>query len=233
MAREPWQITREMFLSESEVDRLLARTQERVRRGGPGDDAARTDQLILHGLLFSGIRNSEFCRLRVADAVLDRTEPHFVVQGTPREDRQVHIPMSLATLVRQYVTEVRPNYLPAGVSARDQSLPLIVNERGKQYERTGLYRRVVRILADAGLEDRASVQLLRHTYGYLAYKRSGGNLLFVQRQLGHAHPQVTSIYAQFVEEPYALIADAVAQSGNQIPARRRRDGTRKVHSKGR
>jgi integrase len=233
MTREPWQITREMFFSESEVDRLLARTDERVRRGGPGDYGARTDQLILHGLLFSGIRNSEFCRLSVADVVLDRTEPHFLVQGTPREDRQVHISRSLAALVRQYLAEVRPNYLPTGVSARDQTLPLVVNERGKAYERTGLYRRVVRILADAGLGDRASVQLLRHTYGYLAYKRSGGNLLFVQRQLGHAHPQVTSIYAQFVEESYALIADAVAQSGNDLPSRRPRAGTRKVHSKGR
>ncbi len=76
-------------------------------------------------------------------------------------------------------------------------------------ERTGLYRRVVRILTTAGLGDRASVQLLRHTYGYLAYKRSGGNLLFVQRQLGHAHPMVTSIYAQFVEESYEAIAEMV------------------------
>ncbi|NLE37997.1 MAG: site-specific integrase, partial [Pirellulaceae bacterium] len=54
-----------------------------------------------------------------------------------------------------------------------------------------------------------SVQLLRHTYGYLAYARSRGNLLFVQRQLGHAHPMVTAIYAQFVEESYQPLAEQV------------------------
>ena len=59
----------------------------------------------------------------------------------------------------------------------------------------------------AGLGERASVQLLRHTYGYLAYKRTGGSLLFVQRQLGHAHPMVTAIYAQFVDESPTALAE--------------------------
>ena len=108
--------------------------------------------------------------------------------------------------------EIRPRVLPPDVSAKDQSLALIYNERGRPYERTALYRRVVRILTDMGLGARASVQLLRHTYGYLAYLRTGGNLLFVQRQLGHAHPMVTAIYAQFVEHPYDQLANQVAKA---------------------
>ena len=85
------------------------------------------------------------------------------------------------------------------------------NERGKAYERTALYRRVVRILTDAGLGDRASVQLLRHTYGYLAFKQTGGNLLFLQKQLGHAHPMVTAVYAEFVDFPLDRLADQIAE----------------------
>jgi integrase len=93
------------------------------------------------------------------------------------------------------------------VDPGDPTQPLVYGERRNPIERTGLYRRVVRVLEAVGLGDRASVQLLRHTYGYLAYLSTGGNLLFVQRQLGHAHPMVTSIYAQFVDEPYGALAD--------------------------
>ena len=104
---------------------------------------------------------------------------------------------------------MRPRLVPDDVDEDDPGQPLVFNERRRAYERTGLYRRVVRILKDAGLGERASVQLLRHTYGYLAYRRTGGNLLFVQRQLGHAHPMITSIYAQFADERYDELANRV------------------------
>jgi integrase len=218
MTREPWQITREMFLSEDEVELLLTRIQERVRQADVDRIGPRVDEIIIRSLLFSGLRNSEFCRLTLADTVVGDGEASFLVRGTPREDRTVFIPRSLGDLVSQYVSETRPGCLAPGAAARDRSLPLVVNERGKAYERTGLYRRVVRILTEAGLGPRASVQLLRHTYGYLAYKRSGGNLLFVQRQLGHTHPLVTSIYAQFVDEPYSRLADAVGGLAAAMPS---------------
>jgi hypothetical protein len=49
----------------------------------------------------------------------------------------------------------------------------------------------------------------------------------VQRQLGHAHPLVTSIYAQFVDESYADMADGLvrrpdATASKQRPSRRKR-----------
>ena len=209
MTREPWQITREMFLSEDEVELLLDHIARHVDDADRDTLTPRVDEIIIRCLLFSGLRNSEFCRLSLTDVVIGGGESMFLVRGTPREDRTVFIPRSLGDCIGRYVSETRPNFLPPGASPQNFKLPLVFNERGKPYERTGLYRRVVRILTDAGLGPRASVQLLRHTYGYLAYKRSGGNLLFVQRQLGHAHPLVTSIYAQFVDEPYARLADAV------------------------
>ena len=127
-----------------------------------------------------------------------------------KEERTVFLPRELGRLVAHYVKDVRPQFLPAGLKATDKRQALVLNERGQAYERTGLYRRVVRVLTAAGLGQRASVQLLRHTYGYLAYLHTGGNLLFVQRQLGHAHPMVTVVYAKFVREDYAELADCVA-----------------------
>src|SRR5262245_48631714 len=221
MIRLPWQITRQMFLSEGEVDALLAHLARTVRRAGPDDVVPRVDEIIVRALLFSGLRNSEFCGLTLAHTVIGTGASLFQVRGTPREDRDVFVPRELSDLIRQYVRKTRPRCLSEGASPRDLSLPLVLNERGRPYERTGLYRRVVRILTQAGLKARASVQLLRHTYGYLAYKRSGGNLLFVQRQLGHAHPLVTSIYAQFVDESYADLADGLVDRQETSPSRKR------------
>ena len=206
----PWILTRKMFLSEEEVERLLSELQQRAVAARKADrQTALTDQLIINAILFSGLRNSEFCRLRVADTVVATGQSVFNVRGTPRQDRMAHVSEFVSDLVAEYVAEVRPQQLAEEIDPEDQLQSLVFNERRRPYERTALCRRVVRILTAVGLRDRASVQLLRHTYGYLGYKRTGGNLLFLQRQLGHAHPMVTNVYAQFVDESYADLANVV------------------------
>jgi integrase len=216
MTRAPWELTRDMFLSPDEARRLLAhvRRAEAAARDDPDAwRAARVDRLIIEGLLFSGLRCSEFCRLRVDDTVVGRRRSVFVV-GERQEQREVIVPAGLSDLVRDFVEHVRPALLSQEFDARDSEVPLIIGDRGRPYDRTALYRRVVRILAEAGFEQRASVQLLRHTYGHLAYLATAGNLLFVQRQLGHAHPMITAIYAQFVEEDYGSLAERVAAAAD-------------------
>lgn len=220
MARQPWDVTREMFLSVTETDALLARVRDAA--GKDAGDRALVDRVIVEGLLFSGLRCSEFCALRLADGPGGEAGAAFWVRGGGKEERTVRLPAAIATLVRTYARRVRPRLLAAGIAAEDPDGPLIVNERGRAYERSGLYRRVVAILASAGLESRASVQLLRHTYGYLAYLRTNGNLLFVQRQLGHSHPMITSVYAQFVDEDYGKLADRLIGSSTGNAPRRAR-----------
>ncbi len=212
MTRLPWEITREMFLSDDEVKRLLQHLSSQAARSASGraSDAAELDRLIILALLYSGLRTSEFCRLRLVDTVIKQNDSVFVV-GAHGSDagRRVHVPTVLSDLIRRFVVEVRPRFLPEEISPEDMSQPLAFSEKRQPYQRTGLYRRVKRILSAAGLGDRASVQLLRHTYGYLAYKNTGGNLLFLQRQLGHAHPIITSVYAQLVDESYEHLAECV------------------------
>lgn len=225
MARKAWTITREMFLSEAEATSLIRHVRSRAESAAGRDAvAARLDQLIVETLLFSGLRNSEFCSLKLGDTPMVTGRPVLLPQGADGSRRTVWIPAALATLTGQWARQSRPLLLPRGVAPDDPAQPLVFNERRRPYERTGLYRRVVRILTEAGMGERASVHLLRHTYGYLAYLRTGGNLLFVQRQLGHAHPMVTSIYAQFVEESYENLANRVAGSRTEpraaVPARR-------------
>ncbi len=203
--RQPWTLTPEMFLSEGQARGLLRHVREQERRAKPDRTSRSVDRLIVEILLFTGLRNSELCGLRAEDVRRETGAAVFTIRGPRgRVDRHVYAPVELSGLIRSYLAEIRPA-LQRRSSVRSPAL--ILNERGNPYDRTALYRRVVRILTEAGLGERASVQLLRHTCGYLAYLRTGGNLLFVQRQLGHAHPMVTAIYAQFVEEDYGRLAN--------------------------
>jgi len=210
MTRMPWDITREMFLSIEEIQTLLQAVRPVATTAPHIDPGAAVDQVVIEGLLWSGLRSSEFCRLRVKDVLNTEGKPAFRVHHAPKPDRLVYLPSQLHDLVSHYVDKIRPSLLPHDVPRGDTNQPLVFHERRRPYERTGLYRRVVRILSEAGLGNRASVQLLRHSYGYLAYLRTGGNLLFVQRQLGHAHPMITSIYAQFIDEDYADFSNRVS-----------------------
>ncbi|MDB5334680.1 MAG: xerD 2 [Planctomycetaceae bacterium] len=218
-ARDTWALTRDMFLSEEEVDAIRGSIRQRLTDvESPAWCSAKTDELIFEVLTFSGIRNSEFCHLRVRDVPPALKQPVLQVAETPRQDRIVAIPQSLAELIRDYVRKVRPQLLHDSIPVKDVDQPLALNDRGRPFDRTTLYRRVVKILTAAGFETRASVQLLRHTYGYLAYKRTRGNLLFVQQQLGHAHPMVTAVYAEFVEFSHSELANLVAgEPGKKRP----------------
>ncbi|MFN0135274.1 MAG: tyrosine-type recombinase/integrase [Phycisphaerae bacterium] len=229
MARAPWELTREMLLTQREADAL--RSAVRSAERDASDDqriARRIDRLIIETLLYSGVRCSEFCKLRLCDGPAALAIPALRVEARA-EPRSVWLPADVAKLIRDYTTNLRPQLLDS-LAAQNATGPLIVTERGRPFERTGLYRRVVGILESAGLGERASVQLLRHTYGYLAYLRSGGNLLFVQRQLGHAHPMITSIYAQFVDEDYAALATRVVGVPRVSVAGQRGRHTREVRT---
>ena len=206
----PWEITEQMFLSEDEVATLQHHLLQQEKDIDESRQTSRSvDRLIVELLLASGLRNSELCHLRVVDTIVGHGESSLKVVGTAKEDRTVYLSRGTSELIQQYVSTIRPQCLPAEADPNDLQQPLILNERGKGYDRTALYRRVVRILTEAGLAERASVQLLRHTYGFLAYKRTGGNLLFVQKQLGHAHPMVTAVYARFVDHPASELAELV------------------------
>jgi integrase len=221
----PWQVTADMFLSERETDDLLTFIRDRERQSTPETQVrCATDRVIIELLLFSGLRNSELCHLRVVDTAVGHGLPGVRVANTPSQDRMVYIPRSFSESIERYVDRMRPELVPDNIGQDDPLQPLILNERGRSYDRTALYRRVVRILTEAGLEDRASVQLLRHTYGFLAYKRTQGNLLFVQRQMGHAHPMVTAVYSQFVPFSDPDLANRILEPDSPPTAISRRSG---------
>ncbi|HVP10079.1 MAG TPA: site-specific integrase, partial [Phycisphaerae bacterium] len=212
-------IAHDKVLQENEAENLMVDLHKRAACADSKNwAAAQLDELIIMALLSSGLRNSEFCSLAVGDTILGSGTSAFVVRRPARRKRTVFVPRRVSSLVEQYAGTVRPRFLPEGTDPDDRTKPLLFNEHRRPFDRTGLYRRVVRILTEAGLGDRANVQLLRHTYGYLAYLRTGGNLLFVQRQLGHAHPATTCVYAKLVDESYSDLAERIMPGGRPMGA---------------
>lgn len=212
--RETWRIEDRMVLDEADARELLQQLARKQIENDASSAAAyqpAVDYLIVSCLIHSGLTNSEFCALKLGDTIVGTGESSFHVQGRKGRPRVVVLPQRVSQLVLDYARDVRPRLLPEGVGAGELDQPLVLSERRGRYHRTGLYRRVVRILTQAGFADRASVHLFRHTYGCLAYARTGGNLLFVQRQLGHAHPQITTVYARRVEESYEALAERVGR----------------------
>ncbi|MBN2446514.1 MAG: site-specific integrase [Phycisphaerae bacterium] len=217
-------LTHDRFLNELEANALLEHVSSEVRAARHHDVAAQLDELIITSLILSGLRTSELCTLQVGDTILGVGKSVFRVRGLSGRSRTIWVPQNVSALVQRYVADVRRRCLPGDVDHNDLAQPLVFSERRRPYERNGLYRRVVRVLTRAGLAAKASVQILRHTYGYLAYLRTGGNLLFVQRQLGHSHPRITSVYARFVDESYEELSERVgewseAASARSVPVR--------------
>lgn len=185
--RKQWRILRASFLTQPEVERLLRWLA----------DADPRDRAIISTLLGAGLRNSELCALRVDD--LDTGAGTLRIPKDRKTDRTIYISYALSALLAERAR------------GRTASDPLIPNARGRRFTPTVLYRRVRRALTAAGFGEVASVQLLRHTYGVMAYRATGGNLLYVQRQMGHAHPMVTAVYAEWAEENPRALTERVAR----------------------
>ena len=110
MPREAWDITREMFLSLEETERMLRYLDRAVQTADAATRAtASTDRVLSAGLLFSGLRNSECCGLRLGDTGVVTGRSSLVVGTTPRQDREVVIPAPVNQLIAQYCRDVRPN----------------------------------------------------------------------------------------------------------------------------
>ena len=73
--------------------------------------------------------------------------------------------------------------------------PLFLNERGKPLEYWSVYGRIKTVAMRSGVDLRPHI--LRHTYATQVYGK-GGDLRFVQDQLGHGSPAVTGVYAKTV-----------------------------------
>ncbi len=147
-------------------------------------------QALVSLLLDTGIRLSELTALRVRD--VDLVEGRCLVRGKGSRERLVPLGGRCRRALR------------ASLAARgrlDPSGPLFVGRGGSPLPRRTVQQVVRRLGGSAGITDRCSPHVLRHSFAR-AFLANGGDVFSLQRILGHspASLQVTRRYVRLVDD---------------------------------
>ncbi len=175
--RKPQRLPR--VLSREEVRRLL----EQPRGSSP---LALRDRALLEVMYACGLRASEAVGLELSD--LDLEEGMLRARGKGSKERIVPVGRQALAALSVYLQGGRPQL----VGTRPQGR-LLVNHRGGELTRQGLYKIVQGHARRAGLQEKMSPHTLRHTFA--THLLAGGcDLRSLQEMLGHADLATTQVY---------------------------------------
>ena len=180
-------------LTEDEVQSLL----DQVTGSTP---VARRDRALLEVLYGTGARISEVCGLSLGDVDLDSSLLRVLGKGS--KERIVPIGRyAVVALVEWLGPGGRPLMVGSAAAA------VFVNQRGGRLSRQGAWA-IVRQYGDrAGLGDRLSPHVLRHSCATHLLDH-GADIRVVQELLGHASISTTQVYTKVSTERLRAIYDA-------------------------
>lgn len=207
-----YRITRDKFLEPDEVKRLMTTCEDKALADvAKGRKTWVTRFMLIHLVLYSGLRVSEVALLRVGDLRLNGKNPYLVVQrGKGGKKRDVYIDRGLVKHIREYLT-IRQDAWGESVE-NDAQAWLFANASGKIFTTAALHQSFKKALTAAGMEGRCSIHGARHTYSTILLAKTG-NIRFVQKQLGHASLNMTSLYADVLPEQNSTLANAIIEDG--------------------
>jgi len=171
------------FLTEAEKRRLL-----KELRGRSSMLAAR-DRIVIELFLGTGIRLQELVDLDIEDVDLDAK--HLRVRAKGDVPQVKFLKSTLRSLLRSYLKERRR--LGDG-----ECRALFLSNRGTRLCERQVARRLNQWLRAAGIEKKLSPHALRHTFATHLYSRTG-DILVVQRALGHRDLSTTQVYTHLVD----------------------------------
>ncbi len=142
-----------------------------------------------------GLRLLEGCTLKVSDVDSQRMVLH-IEQGKGGKDRYVPLPRRTRTELRNwYKTHRNPNWIfPA--AGRGSHNDFSVATRFTPHNNVQIAFKTA--LRKSGVNKRASVRTLRHSYATHLVEL-GVNLRLIQEYLGHMSPKTTAIYAHLTD----------------------------------
>lgn len=178
-------------LTEAEVDALLSRVI--------GDDpVARRDRAILETLYGTGVRISELVSMSLRD--LDLHDGFVRVVGKGDKERVVPVLGAAADALGAWLSvDGRGAMIPARWRRRDDEEAVFLNQRGGRLGRQGTWLVVKAHAADAGLGDRLTPHVLRHSCATHLLDH-GADIRAVQELLGHASIATTQVYTKVSTE---------------------------------
>jgi len=186
-----WIITPDKFLSDEEVNKLVRTCSNAAELAANKDQwIAVRDWMIIDLALNTGLRVQELCDLKVGDLHIEYGESALTVQsGKGGKKRLVKFGKKTKAHLKKYLSE-----------RRTESDYVFYSSRGEELTRSAVQKIFKKWAGKAGLSDSYSIHSLRHTHATRLYKASGNNLRMVQKQLGHASIQTTTVYSDVADE---------------------------------
>ena len=158
------------------------------------DHVARRDRAILETLYGTGARVSELVGLSLGD--VDLHDGLVRVLGKGGTERIVPLGRHAASaLLQWFEPQGRPQMEPERWARRSDADAVFLNQRGARLSRQGAWGVVRRYATAAGLGDRLSPHVLRHSCATHMLDH-GADIRTVQELLGHASISTTQVYTK-------------------------------------
>lgn len=165
-------------LSEEEIGQVVAIYN-------PATSTGLRNVLLVLILADSGLRVGELCNVTLNDVDLERGT--IKVMGKGQRERTVHVGAAVLKLLSRYVRYLRPE--PRSAIVRN----LLLAQDGSPFTVDAAKHLMRRAAVQSGVE-RLHAHLLRHTFA-TRYLLNGGDVLTLQRLLGHSTLEMVQRYS--------------------------------------
>lgn len=171
------------FLTDTEVRRLVKCLTSRH------SEMAKRDRALIETFLATGIRLQEMVALDIGDVDLDAKHLHIrhAKGGRPQ-----------VKFLNTHLRGVLRGYLQWRKKQGESCSALFISQRGTRLSPRQVGYRFEHWLKEAGIEKDITPHGLRHTFATRLYSRTG-DLLVVQRALGHRNIATTEIYTHLAD----------------------------------
>ena len=167
---------------------LGPKAQIRYLRAVQACESARDRALALVPF-YAGARIAETVALDLDDVRLSARKGALRVLGKGERLREVPIHPQLRTALADWLASRQ------GRTGAVESPALFVNRRGSRLSARGAHDVITGIAAKAGLEDRVTAHVLRHSFA-TTLVRGGTDLVIAAELLGHARLETTRVYTR-------------------------------------
>ncbi len=200
-----YEISRTKFFDTQERKTFLRISEDKSNADlAKGRTTWPTRWMLVHLVMYSGLRVSELAALKIDDLKLHKTDPYIEVRNGKRgRSRDVYIDRQLAKHLKEYI-RLKKTW--------DQSIepnaPLFSGQGGQHVTPNTLALSFKKAVKETGLRSDLSIHSARHTYATVLLGKTG-NLRYTQKQLGHSQINMTSLYADILPETNGKLADMI------------------------
>lgn len=167
-----------VVLSKEEINKMLDSIDTSTPLG-------LRNKAMIETLYASGLRISELINLSISDIHL--REKYIVVIGKGDKERMVPLGDMAIMSLRNYIEKGRPFLSKKGGNI------LFYNYQGNSISRQSLYKYIVKLAKENGIEKEISPHTIRHSFATHLLE-GGTDLRIVQELLGHEDISTTQIY---------------------------------------